>query len=1126
MGGCPVTVGALFVLLAGVAGQAGLSGSSSGAPRPLLSPLYFETCRRPCQYIGFSFDDELGELQQMREHGANAVGCGSMWVPTDDPSAPYGVGIASLVGLRDTTTVGQSFVAQAPFTGVALCMPTFLAEGSGCTVSLYSSPPEQWGEASPQPLARATFAEVRDNQLVWLTFDELPPGTYYVEQSEPTGPAIGVWARGRDVYPSGTAYVNRRPVADDLELWIRTVEGDQAIVAPAPDHYSIGLGHGVTGRIVAAGMFFDYMVGNWNNGGFPYYPDWFIERFPDMAMLDAEGRPILAGMFGKLAPWPSIDQPVIVDGTCRYIRAVVSALRDVPNLLYWCMGGEALYPTYGGGPWADYAPYAVAHYRAWLQLRYGDIARLNEAWRTNYADFSDVHPPKPPLPRELPTFEWLRYRNVAMAERFQYHFDATKAADPSRLVVTCNHGDLFRGRFATELGQDLNLYAAAGDGWEMGQIMQDEDPDLYNLMWMRAAGTFGKPLCPVRLAYKKTNPKARGGGTSYTPEAARRYFWESVGTGAWHMGFIQWRGDLPDGEWGVKGTAAQAEIARLLGEWHAIEAYFDDAWPVREKVGLYFAQPTWTIDGFSPLWTDLHREFTRRQIGYRILCDEQVLSHDFADCDVVVCADNRVMTEDCLQALNEYARARGLLVLIGPNAVEDEMLKPRGGDPFGDVEASSVRLPPDAPALFDGLERLIDERHARYVHIEATSDQPFFGTRIETTVTGHDTPFDLADHHSVGQTFVATHDGLASVAVFNPTYTKTVTDHSLTIEVLAGGPGGQLLARRTFFADELTDNARHEVPLDPPAPAGTYYVRLLTPAGLPPATLGVWGRGADLYPHGARYVDDVASDGDLRVELTYRIPLPARAAVEAFTLSDGLNALVILTNISSGRLQVHLDVAPDLLPADVGSVRLADLATGTDLGVARRDSVAASVALPPHRSAVVFLGAETDADDVQERIAHLEEALARLPAEATRAHRRHLERARDALAAGRYAKALASVRRAEDRIPARIEARVRDEKFLEIRVEAFPPASEEAPRELAAEFVPLPGVKARLPLAGTQGDVCTYAATLPLANLGFRYDYDLKKYVPYFGALEVLVTGAFGRRALAVSCVTTIPRPA
>lgn len=1092
------------------------------APSPMLSPLFFDRCRRPCEYVGFSFDDDLDELREMRDHGANAVGCGSMWVPTQDPAAPYGVGVASLDGLRDTNHLGQSFTVDVPLTGLAFCTPTFVTEGSGCTLSLFALPPDQWGKTPPQPLATQAFTSVKDNQLTWLTFPELPPGSYYLEQSGLTGPGMGVWAVGRDAYPGGSGFIDRKPAADDdLELWCRTAAGDRALIPPVADHHAIRLGPGILGRLVEAGMHFDYAVGNWNNGGFPYYPEWFIERFPDMGMRDANGNPIMAGMFGQLAPWPSIDQAVIVDGTRRYLRAVVGAIRDNPNLLFWCMGGEALYPTYGSGLWTDYAPDAVAHYRAWLRLRYRDVAALNVAWGRGYASFDEVSPPNPPG-RDLPTLEWLRYRNAAMAERFQYHFAEIKAADPSRPVVTCNHGDLFRGRLGTELGQDMNLYAAVSDGWEMGQIMSDEDSDLYNLMWMRAAGTFGKPLCPVRLAYKKTNPKARGGGTSYTPEAARRYFWESVGTGAWHMGFIQWRGDLPDGEWGVKGTPAQEEIKRLFAEWHRVEPYFDDTWPVKEKVGLYLAQAAWTLDGFSPLWTRLHREFTQRQIGYRILCDEQILSGELSDCALIVSGDNRVMSSECTAALRRFAASGGTLALVGPNAEEDENLTRRAADPFAGVGESVVRLPADSPTLADQLERLIDARDARYVRVEATSDQAYVERRAETPVGGHDTPFDLAGHRSVGQTFVTAVDGLAAVAVWNPTYTKKVADHSLTLEVLAGGPGGRVVGRRTFPPDELTDNAKHEVPVDPPAPAGSYYLRLLPSADLPPQLLGVWGKRDDTYLQGARCVDDAPADGDLELQLVYRVPRPARAAIEAFTLSDGLNAIVILANLAGFDIKAQLHVTPDLLPSSLPQARLTDLASGTDLGLAPRESVRPQLTIPAHRSAVVFLGAEAD-QTVRDRLAQLETRLAQLPAEATGPHRAHLGRAREAFAAGRYAKALASVMRAEARVPVVLTADLRNAKTLDIRAECVGASPPDAPRELQARFVPLPGKAVHLPRADRAG---LYTASVPLSDLGVRYDYASRSYVPYFGALEVIATGTFGNCALAASCVVVVPPPA
>ncbi|MBM3473144.1 MAG: hypothetical protein FJX75_07760 [Armatimonadetes bacterium] len=1060
-----------------------------------LDPLYFEGCRRPCEYVGFSFSEDSAAMREMREHGANAVGSGSMWIPTDDPTAPDGLGIGDLAGLRDVLHLGQSFTVGKPITGVALCTPTFSTQGGGCTLSLYARPPDQWQGEALEPLATVTLTDVKDNQQSWLTFAELPAGSYYLEQSAPTGPAIGVWALGRDAYGSGQAYIGRRPVADDLELRCRTAGGEEVLVASEESHHALRLGQGMPGQIADQGLAFDYAVGNWNNGGFPYYPKWFIERFPEHAMLDQNGQSIMCGMFGELAPWPNIDNALIVDGTERYIRAVVGALKDNPKLLYWTMGGEALYATYlMPGRWTDYSEDAIAHYRAWLKLQ-------------GRTDVAEAEPPRQPG-HDLATLDWFRFRNVAMGERFQYHFAATKAADPSRLVVTCNHGDLFSGMSGTRLGEDLALFAGVSDGWEMGQIVSDDDPDLYNLMWMRSAGAFGKPLCPVRLAYRKSNPRARGGGTSFTPESARRYFWESVGTGAWHMGFIQWSGSLPDGEWGVKGTPAQREIGDILREWHAIEGYFDDAWPVKAPVGLYFSQLTWTLDGFQPVWTRLCRELTQRQIGYRILSDDHLRWGDLEGLSLIVSAENPVMARESAESLRRFADAGGQVVLIGRNAEEDERLKPlRLPRPTKAVHRKSDPL--DVFLLEMGIRRA----NARLLGVWAKADGSYLARVAEATSRQHDTPFDLAGHESVGQTFTAHKAGLRSVSVSNPTYTKTVTAHQLTLELREGGPGGRVLASRTYVAEDLTDNAWHAVELEAPAPAGAYYLRLLTPPSLPPQTLGTWGTRDDSYPGGTLYLDDEPAGGDLRVELAFDVERPAKAALEAFPLSDGTNAIVILTNITGVRIEARVEVSPALLPEREYVVR--DLATGTELGKVQGGSAHVTVTIPPNRSAVLLFGA-ADPGPVEARLREAEAAIAKLPTEATGPQRAHLDRARDALAAGRPEKALACLRRATEREPLALSADVRDGQ-LAIRAETF---SDEGKGDLKARFVPCPGVQ--VPLRRQPGGV--YAVSMPLGRLPFRYDYRRREYLPYWGALEVVVTGRVGGRVAAGSCVVEVPK--
>jgi hypothetical protein len=1078
-----------------------------------LDALYQERCRRPCEYVGFSFTDTPEEMRAMVEHGANAVGSGFYWVPTEDATAPYGAGVPNLGQLADPVSLGQSFHVEAGIDAVALVTPTFFTKGSGCTLTLYRGRPDAGSGLKMIEVAREVFADVGDNQHLWLSCPGLAAGEVYLEQSAPTGPAIGVWAADRDTLASGRAYVNRVPYpGDDLELWCRSAAGEVALVPQIEGHHDLRLGLGLIGQVDGAGLAVAYLVGNWNNGGFSCYPEWFNRKYPDMAMLDQDRQPVPAGMLGKLEPWPSLDHPAIADGTDRHIRAVIGALRERSALLYWVMGGEALYATYlMPGRWTDYSADAVAHYRAWLRRTYGTVAALQAEWGPAVTDFAGVVPPAAPG-RDLPSLTWFRYRNQAMAERLQLHFAAAKAADPSRLVLSCNHGTIFQGLAGTWLGQDLALFAGVSDGWEMGQIVVDADPDLFNLQWMRAAGTFGKPLCPDRLAYRHSNPRARGGGTSYTPAAAHRYFWESVGTGAWHMGFLQWSGEMPDGEWGVKGTPAQAEIRTILTQWHGVETYFDDAWPVMPRVGLFLSQPTWTLDGFRASWTRLHTEFTRAQVDYRVLLDRQLLAGDTAGLTTIVAADNRVISGDCLAVLQGFRDRGGELLLIGDNGNEDEGLRPRQPAPF----AAGL---PSADAVVAALAGRADFA-TRLVRVTCTSAERYTEPYGETTTGQHDTPHDLASAGPATQTFTATRPGLVSVAACNPTYSQTLTAGELTIELRAGGADGKVLASRGFASGELTDNAWHEIRLPQPAPAGTYALRLVASPGLAPQHLGVWGTAEDCYPGGSLILGDRPASGDLELRLGYETEFVTKSrAIEAFPLSDGTNLLVVLLNTAPVEMRAELSVAPDLLPA-AGSYAVRELLTGTDLEAALAPTADAIIHLPvpAQRSRVVYYAAPAPAD-VGARVQAAEARLAGLPRETTTAQRAHLARARDALAGSRPEKAWACLRRAAARAPLSVRAEV---VAGGLRIRALSPGAGEATAgALTAAFVPLPEAAAVEFRADGPG---AWVADVPAASLGTRYDYARREYVPWWGAVEVVVSGEVGGRTAAAACVVEVPR--
>jgi hypothetical protein len=1116
-----------------------------------LDPLYQDRCIRPCEYVGFSFADSEPELQLMKERGANAVGTGSMWFPTEDADAPYGVGIQDPGTLVAHPRLGQTVRAEGELVGVAVTTPTYTSGESGCTVSVYRVEGEgvDFGKLG-DPVAARAFTGISDNAWTRLDFGAQPPGRYYIELSQPTGNRIGWWAGSGNPYAGGMAYLSRRPVERfDFEARLYYADGSEGQTGqPTGDHAALELSRGLYGALEDLGMRTSYSVGNWNNGFFPYYPDWFEERFPDIAMLDQNGQPLLAGMFEKKYPWPAIDHPVIVNGTQRYIRAVVGQLREEKPILSWVMGGEALYATYAfKGRWTDYQENARAHFREWMKLKYPTVRALNAAWGTQLAGLDEAEPPESPG-QDQRTLDWFDFRFHAMAERFQWHFDATKSADPSRFVLTCNHGTLFDGMSYAEMGADLDLYAGVSDGFEMGQIMMDDDADLYNMIYMQSVNTLHKPLSPVRLAYKFTNPRARGGGTSYTPQAARRYFWESVGTGAWHLGFIQWRGSLPDGEWGVQGTPAEKAIGELLGEWHGMEGQFDNMWPVRPRVALYLAHPTWALAGFQPSWHRLHEAFVHNQIPKAILTDAQVQQREAGQYDWIVSFDNRYVSPESVEALRRYVQDGGTLICAGPHgrlgeepgeaadlligrsaARQREQTLGKGNiialgaeeDPVGAaVELLSPPEPPgEQPTPRVGATRP-RVGATRPLHVRATSAKPILRDAVEDITGVHDFPQDLSGHTSVGQTITAKHAFVHSVAVCTPTYTKDATSQRLRIEVLLDGPGGERVGQLEVPPAELTDNSWHEVVLDREAPAGTrYYVRLIPPEGLPAQLIGVWCHSGDVYPGGQLYLDDEPMPGDMRVVVRYRETVPAREGIEAFTLTDGVNVIGILSNVSDGEIEVEAAPAPWLFPDARAEYVLRDVRAGTDLHAGGPAAVA-KVSVPAHDAVVVLWERSVGRREAASLVRRVADSVAALKrsGHATSFLVAMSDRASRYLREGRLAQAHAAAWRCTQQVGLRVS--------IDGHPASRDPAKAAGQLRLEAEVVdlngrPVRGASVRAVLVPLYGFECAlreegaghYAATLKADELPARYDYAERQYKGYRGFVEADVFAeADGRR--------------
>lgn len=1057
-----------------------LDTALSRLPESLLRTEYHPVVRRPLEYVGYSFGGPRSELEEMKRAGATAVGQGEMWNPIRDPEAPFGMGVAPLAAHG---TLAQTFTAEEAFDACAPTLPTSNSSDSGCSWRLYRVGEEK-------PLAEGTWPLLVDNGWADAAFTPMPPGRYRFEIHTGKGTSVGWWARSGNPYAGGTAHAGGKAFADiDFEFRIRAGGAWHDVVAPAEPHQNIVLGPSQFDHLEELGLGVAYSIGNWNNPGFTYYPEWFFDEFPETRVLDQHGEPFLGGgMFGKTIPSPNIDSAVIVNGTRRMLTSRAAARKDSPNLLYYVMGGEDLYATYMDATRiTDYSDNAQAHFRAWLRdVRYTGIDALNASWGTGYPAFDDVEPPRLPA-KDAPWLDWLDFRFEAMGERFGWHYQAIREADPSRYVMTCNHGTLYHGQRYAHMGARLEQYAAQSDGFETGQIMEDNDPDYYNLLYTESITSLGKPYCPVRLAYKKSNPMARGGGTSYTPEAVRRYGYETLGSGAWHLGFIQWSGSLPDGEWGVKGTPGEQATAQFHREIAAMADELDGLHAVRPMVGVFLSHRTWALDGFLPSWHAFHKAAIHNHLPKAYLYDGQVLSGEINDYPILLSIDNDLSAPGILEGLLRYVERGGRLLVTGDLPEE-----------FRGLEGVRYLPKVNAAGLVDacGTEPL-----PVILESDGRTRRPI---GFETAPQGNDRPDDLTSASSLGQTFVAEYAGLQTVSIITPTYTK-VPPAGFLLELRMGGPDGRVIASREVPAG-IGDNAWVDLQLEESPPEESkLYVSATAPEGLPEQSIGWWTSNNDVYTLGEAYAGGQPTTGERRVKLSYEAPVPAPEAVEVFHLSDGINHGIVLVN--TGLDPVDLKVQPGLT---MRGVRETDAYAARTL-VRPGDVSEGRVRIPAQDAEVLYFAINDDEATVRwllDRELSRRHVLAQKDA-LTPYHQDVLNRAVGAAASENWDKCVAFSARAGQQIGLSVacpEVIPKGETALIVARFYGPQGEPVAVDEARAEFTPTQG----LSLEMQPRDEGEYILSLSADQLPKLYNYLEQRYERFGGPLRIRVSGRAG----------------
>jgi hypothetical protein len=378
-----------------------------------------------------------------------------------------------------------------------------------------------------------------------------------------------------------------------------------------------------------SGLHYDICLGAWNNGLFNYLPEWYIEQHPEILVHDPEGRWIYASMFDKPKPWIGIESREYSDEISKFITGFVHRLGEQDSrLIYWGTGGEMLYPTYvfPDRP-SDYSPLAVAHFRGWLRHKYKSIEQLNKQWNRSgdelLEDFSQVKAPQ--WDEKSPAgLDWHDFRMTAMAEYFQKQYQTFIEAGCEKPVLSLLHGDFFHDRTYAEMGQSPYLMSRVSDGLTTSQILQNSHKPYFNHMYLQYITSTGKLAASQALACVSPPQEGEVVNRSFTTWDARRALYECLGMGIWHAGFVQWKGDLPDGNWQIAGTPAQMEFRQLFAEIEGMRNSMQGMTRLEPELAILNSEAAWILDEWLPEWTEIHRNTIIQHTPYVSLFDQGI----------------------------------------------------------------------------------------------------------------------------------------------------------------------------------------------------------------------------------------------------------------------------------------------------------------------------------------------------------------------------------------------------------------------------------------------------------------------------------------------------------------------
>jgi beta-galactosidase len=321
-------------------------------------------------------------------------------------------------------------------------------------------------------------------------------------------------------------------------------------------------------------------------------PAWLIAAHPEILPVTADGTRLSFGSRQHYCPSSPAYRAAAVD----LARRLAERYADHPAVAMWHIGNE-----YGCHVSACYCETSAAAFRDWLQARYGDLEKLNDAWggavwSQDYGDWDQIQPP-----RVTPTFgnpgqqlDFARFSSDELLACYTAEREVLAAHSPGKPATT-NFMGLFRPV------DQFRWSARTDDVVSVDNYPDPADPEAHETSAMvcdltrSVAG--GRPWllmeqAPSAVNWRAVNlPKAPGQYRALSLQAVARgadavlcFQWRAAATGAerFHSGMVPHAGT---------GSRVWREVVGLGAELRRLAPVAGH--PVRADTAVLFDWENW-----------------------------------------------------------------------------------------------------------------------------------------------------------------------------------------------------------------------------------------------------------------------------------------------------------------------------------------------------------------------------------------------------------------------------------------------------------------------------------------------------------------------------------------------------